>query len=228
MPPPCLPSLPSLPADDDDCYDCHPPEYNRDPLPQETAAQINAIQVTFAGAATLFVEEDRWPPTGCTLQRVVTSQSADGLSGSLHTTKSDVYTLEILDRVRCGALYTAFEAKLAGHRVMAKFTKLASFPLDDRRRPPHYDGHTIETALQALRNEETAYLQLPSRLPEDDRKFVPRNYGLFRVSSSFRRCRRSQCNLFDPKFERMSVYCRIEEYIARDVALIEQEQTETM
>lgn len=186
--------------------------------------KINAFQVVPSGTGIWFCPVDRTPPVKEALYRVSRTNSTDGGSFSVHTAESKVYTLLLFQMIDSGALYTAFTASLGGHFVVVKFAILESFPLNDSERPRGYDGHTVETALRALKAEEAAYARLQENLPEHARKYVPRNYGLFRFSKR----RISDSSLFDVEPERDSVYCRIEEYAGRELSEIELRQPSTM
>lgn len=186
--------------------------------------QVAAFQVVPSGSGIWFCPVDRTPPVKEALYRVSRTNSTDGGSFSVPTAESKVYTLLLFQMIDSGALYTAFTASLGGHFVVVKFAMLESFPLNDSERPRGYDGHTVETALRALKAEEAAYARLQENLPEHARKYVPCNYGLFRFSKR----RISDSSLFDVEPERDSVYCRIEEYAGQKLSEIELRQPSTM
>lgn len=189
--------------------------------------QINAIQVPRMGSRLFGRQSTSSPLASPTFRRIHRSNSAD-VSFSVRKGKEKVHTLELLNQVETDALHKAFEARVAGHHVMAKFAVMSYYPYkDDEDWPSGYDGHSVETAFEALQNEDAAYAFL-DRLPENTRGYVPRNYGLFRFSASVLERLGSKPRLFDPKAERKAVYCRIEEYIGRDLTLAEQDLPETM
>lgn len=189
--------------------------------------QINAIQVPRMGLTLLGRESTSSPLANPTFRRIHRSDSAE-VSFSVHKGKEKAHTLELLNQVEPSALYKAFEARLAGHRVMAKFGVMNCYPnKGDEDWPYGRDGHSIKTALEALQTEEAAYAFL-ERMPDDARRFAPRNCGLFRFSASFRQRMGSKPRLFDPKEERKAIYCRIEAYVGRDLTSAEQDLPQTM
>lgn len=217
---------PSSPGSVADALPNHPPGdkavSDNPKLPEPV--RVEAFQVVPSGSGIYFCPLDRTPPIHEPLYRVCRTTSSDSVAFSLHTSKSEVHTLRLFQMIESGALYTAFTAEVAGHLVVAKFAMLKSFPLNDAERPRGHDGHTVETALKALKVEEAVYARFQEHLPEHARKYVPRNYGLFRFSES------PVANglLSDIDSEREAVYCRIEEYVGRELTEIEQNQPETM
>lgn len=193
--------------------------------PSETA-QTEAVHVTGCWDGC-----HEWMPTrDFRLYRVVTcNPPTDEFSFCQNTTQPPVRNLELLDKVGSGVLYTAFEAKLDGKRVIAKLAPFATFPFDrESVDDPDYDGHVVGTALQFLLAEEAAYSRLFTHLPEACRRYVPINYGLFGSSPEIPNCLHSDVLPSHIRFDKNSIYCRIEEYIDRDLTIIEEDQPETM
>ncbi|EKC98758.1 hypothetical protein A1Q2_06990 [Trichosporon asahii var. asahii CBS 8904] len=181
---------------------------------------MNAFQVVSCDFGICRCPLDLQPPLNEPLYRVRRTGSTDNPSFSLHAADSKVHTLRLYDPIESGALYTAFRADFGGHSVVAKFAVLKSMPLNDAERPRGWDGHDVQTALKALRAEEAVFAQFQEHLAPEARKYVPRNYGLFRFSE----LPPSDGLLSDVEAEREAVYCRIEGYMGRELTEAEQNQ----